>query len=110
MEKGLDISLWDELTEEEIAISAEMAGRCAREARTAPSEDSAGTQLLVPLGLLGQDSNPLLMSMSLAATAVVTETLAAAGEIQGYTMCAVALKGTRGGRVHFQQRRACAIS
>eukprot|EP00439_Symbiodinium_sp_Y106_P082423 s756_g21.t2 len=86
LKTGVDLSLVDELTDEERVLGGHLAALRVREAQVVASEDDTPPTLMAPLGLLVNNDNPLLTSMILAAMALITDSMAGAGEINGYVL------------------------
>ncbi|CAE7597199.1 ucpB [Symbiodinium microadriaticum] len=89
LKTGVDLSLVDELTDEERVLGGHLAAVRVREAQVVASEDDTPPTLMAPLGLLVNNDNPLLTSMILAAMALITDSIAGAGEINGYVLRSV---------------------
>ncbi|CAE7435437.1 ucpB [Symbiodinium sp. CCMP2456] len=86
LKTGVDLSLVDELTDEERVLGGHLAAVRVREAQVVASEDDTPPTLMAPLGLLVNNDNPLLTSMILAAMALITDSITGAGEINGYVL------------------------
>lgn len=111
LEGSRDLELDDGLTEQEKCLGGQLAAKSLREARIVASEDEESSScLMAPLGVLGDNSNPILAAMVTAGTALIAESLAGGGHIQGYAMRSVELRGCRGCAVKFSWQQTCAIS
>eukprot|EP00439_Symbiodinium_sp_Y106_P082524 s756_g21.t4 len=109
LKTGVDLSLVDELTDEERVLGGHLAALRVREAQVVASEDDTPPTLMAPLGLLVNNDNPLLTSMILAAMALITDSMAGAGEINGYVLRSVRVRGCRGCALQFRRAHSCPL-
>lgn len=111
LEGSRDLDLTDDLTGQEQSLGGQLAAKSLSEARVVAGEDEAGAScLLAPLGILGDSNNPILAAMVTAGTALITDSIAGGGDIHGYTVRSVALRGCRGCAVGLCWQRTCTIS
>lgn len=109
LKTGVELRLVDEMTPEEKAFTAQVLASSARQAQLA-SEDDLENQLLVPLfSFVEGQSTPFIASMMLSAIALITDSIAAGGEINGYGLYKVTLRGSRGCALSFRKPHVCSI-
>ena len=110
LKTGVDLSLVDELTEEERVLGGHLAAVRVQEAQVVASEDDTPPTLMAPIGLLVNDNdNPLLTSMILSAMALITDAMAGGGEINGYVLRSVRVRGCRGCALTFRRAHSCPL-
>ena len=110
LKTGVDLVLVDELTEEERVLGGHLAALRSQEAQVIASEDDSPPNLVAPLGLLASDNdNPLLTSMVLSAMSLITDAVAGGGDINGYSLRSVAVRGCRGCALKFRRAHSCPL-
>ena len=110
LQTGVELALVDELTTEERILGAHLAAVRMQEAQVIVSEDDTPPNLMAPLGLLSNDNdNPLLASMILSAMVLLTDAVVGGGDINGYVLRSVAVRGCRGCALKFCRAHSCPV-
>ncbi|CAK9082422.1 unnamed protein product [Durusdinium trenchii] len=106
---GIDLHLCDEMSAEEHVLATEMVIALSKRSFIAASFDDLPS-LVIPLGSFGEENpNPLLASMMTCAIALITDSIAAGGEINGYMLRSVTVRGSRGCALTFRRANTCSI-
>ena len=106
---GVDLKLVDEMSAEEHILATEMFIAVSKHSFLAASDDDL-PNLVIPLsGFEEKNLNPLVASMSTCAIALISDSIAAGGEINGYQLKSVTVRGSRGCALTFGKPHSCSI-
>lgn len=108
LKTGVDLKLFDEMTPEEHALAAEMAIQLSKQTHLVTDDETP--YAIVPLSTFAEvHCNPLVASMTICAMALITDSIAGGGEINGYALHSVTVRGSRGCALTYRRRHTCSI-
>ena len=108
LKTGVDLKLFDEMSAEENALAAEMAVQCSKQAHLVSDDETP--YAMIPLGSFAEDyCNPLVASMTICAIALITDSIAGGGDINGFALHSVTVRGSRGCALTYRRNHSCSI-
>lgn len=108
LKTGVDLKLFDEMSAEENAFAAEMAVQYSKQAHLVSDDETP--YAMIPLGSFAEDHcSPLIASMTICAMAVITDSIAGGGDINGFALHSVTVRGSRGCALTYRRVHSCSI-
>lgn len=108
LKTGVDLKLFDEISPEERSTAAQMAVEYSKQAHLVSDDETPS--VMVPLGSFAEEHcNPLIASMMICAIALIADSIAGGGNINGYSLHSVTVRGSRGCALTYRKAHTCSI-
>lgn len=108
LKTGVDLKLFDEISPDERSTAAQMAVEYSKQAHLVSDDETPS--VMVPLGSFAEEHcNPLIASMMICAIALIADSIAGGGNINGYSLHSVTVRGSRGCALTYRKAHTCSI-